>query len=157
MRKQIKEVVTDWKNLAFSILKKLEGFSAKPYSDFKQWSIGYGSYAGALGKPPLMSSISKVEAERLLLDELIPKYYKMYVEGRIKVSVKPNQIAALVSYAYNYPKHVVDVLIPAINRKVDEATLKTLWMQIVNAGGKRNAGLVARRESEWKMYLNGSI
>lgn len=85
------------------VLKKLEGFAAYAYWDYKQWSIGYGSRCPA-GKEKYYQEhpITEEYAEELLRGEL--DYFEKEVNDFIKeknLTVTQNQYDALVSFSYN--------------------------------------------------------
>ncbi len=90
-----------------SVLKKLEGFSAYAYWDYKQYSIGYGSKCPDKKYYPVSDggqglAITEEYAEELLRGEL--EYFEREVNGFIShfgLTLKQHQYDALVSFSYN--------------------------------------------------------
>lgn len=89
-----------------SFIKIQEGFSAVPYWDNHQYSVGYGCFAGTNRDDVpahYWDGISKEEAEALLRKEVAEKYEKP-VKGfaaRNKIEFTQCQFDALVSFTYN--------------------------------------------------------
>lgn len=122
-------------------VKKLEGFSAKAYSDFKQFSIGYGTKANSPTEV-----ITEPEAEARLAAELAVAdgYVESFAPGA-PIGVKQ----ALTSLTYNagpvWQRQELGTLIKAGNY----AQAKDHFLAYNHAGGQVNAGLTTRRETEW--------
>ena len=81
-------------------IKDKETFYAKPYEDYQQWSIGYGSYAGKLTGKPTITSITKDGADKLLREE-IKKYEANVNKFHTTYNFTQNEFDAMVSFAYN--------------------------------------------------------
>lgn len=131
-------------------LPSVEGFSAYPVWDYKQWSWGYGTAAGFDQNKKPAGTITKERAWQDSL-KLINQHYN-YLKPLIKVPLNANQWAALLSFSYNLGSGNADNLVANINSG-NEAALFTQWRKYVKAGGVRNQGLVNRREKEialWK-------
>jgi len=127
-------------------VKKEEGFRAKPYWDYKQWSVGYGTRASGPN-----DVVDEAEGERRLIDEL-------------------NKANALVKHKYpNLPKGVEQALTDltynagpgweesTLGQRVAEGKWDSVKADILlynHAGGQVNAGLTARREAEVKWIDN---
>ena len=84
---------------SFMMQKDVEGFSASPYSDYAQTSIGYGTKA-----QPGDKQIGKKEAEVRLRDhinaEVLPAIQTL-VDPQVWASLPPRRKAALTSLIYN--------------------------------------------------------
>ena len=88
---------------AIAILKKEEGFSSKPYWDYAQWTVGYGTKC-----PDDMldyykeHGISEKEAEALLKSFLIKFETELHkFMDRTGVTLNQNQFDALLLFTYN--------------------------------------------------------
>lgn len=80
------------------VIKDFEGFSSKAYWDKSQWTYGYGSRAPGSG-----ATISKAEAERLLVKVLKENYGKTVNDFCKKNGKQPTQqqFDALLDLTYN--------------------------------------------------------
>lgn len=85
------------------MIKDMEGFSAEPYWDVNQWSVGYGSGCGtdSSSKPDLV--LTEEEAEAMLMEDLAGKYGKIVNDYCESIGRQPNQqqFDALVDFTYN--------------------------------------------------------
>ena len=144
------------------LIKKFEGFVSKPYWDYKQWSVGYGTrcpddkldYYKKYG-------ITKAEAQKLLEEHL-----KDYVDSVNKFAKKYDlnftqpQFDALVSFTYNVGGGWTNGASTQLFTKavLNGATgneflaVFGLWS---NADGQTNKILVERRLLEANLFLNG--
>ena len=80
------------------VIKDFEGFRSKAYWDKSQWTYGYGSRAPGSG-----ATISKAEAERLLVKVLKENYGKTVNDFCKKNGKQPTQqqFDALLDLTYN--------------------------------------------------------
>lgn len=136
-----------------TLIKSFEGFSEYPYSDFGQWSIGYGSFNGPTSSSPRNPGpISESDATELLKSELsrfINNVETINKNGNYNWPQESKD--ALVSFAYN---------IGSINQLTDNgnrtnAVIADKMLEYVNAGGVKVEGLVQRRNIEREKFLNG--
>ena len=85
------------------MIKDMEGFSAEPYWDVSQWSVGYGSGCGTdkSNKPDIV--LTEEEAEAMLMEDLSKKYGKTVNDYCSSIGRQPNQqqFDALVDFTYN--------------------------------------------------------
>lgn len=85
------------------MIKDMEGFSAEPYWDVNQWSIGYGSCCGTdkSEKPDL--TVTEEEAEAMLMESLAENYGKTVNDYCASIGRQPSQqqFDALVDFTYN--------------------------------------------------------
>ena len=133
-------------------LEKIEKFSPSPW-DYKQYSWGYGTYAGPVHLPKPNKTITKDGAFNEMKSH-IEKDYK-YLAKLVKVSLTANQWAALLSFSYNLGSGTAAKLVPYINSG-DTKNLFAKWASYFNAGGKPNSGLKERRKKEIDLYRDGS-
>lgn len=146
------------KKLSFSdngvdLLKKYEGYSAKAFWDYKQWSIGYGSKAKDRNEV-----IDRKEAFDRLKSEA--DRFEVSIKKYVTVPLTQNMYDALVSFTYNTgagwmmksDKGTYSSVYSALQAKNYKLAAKNL-KKYVMAGGKVNKGLVNRREEEYQHFL----
>ena len=87
--------------MLLDLIKVMEGFSATPYYDYSQYTVGYGCNANQ--PEGYINSITPEEAEELLKRELAKNYEKSVNKFCKKIGKQPtqNQFDALVSFTYN--------------------------------------------------------
>ncbi len=137
--------------LCIDLIKSFEGFHARAYWDYRQYSNGYGTRARFAGE-----TISREEAEQRLQNEVAS--FDAALSRRItNPNLNQQQWAALISAAYNLgtgnlSKHGI---IDAVNRG-DIATATSQLNKLVHAGGKVLGGLVKRRNQECALLSGNS-
>jgi len=137
------------------LIKKFEGFSPVPYlCPAGVPTIGYGTTYYEEGLP--VSMVDKVITEEMA-EDLLKKHVETYENGvkqGVKQSINQNQFDALVSFTYNVG--VANLLRSTLLKKVNidpyDLTIEKEFLKWVNAGGKRLAGLVKRRQMESQLY-----
>jgi len=142
------------------IVKKWEGFSAKPYWDYHQWTVGYGTRVpdGKLAEYTA-NGITEAEATQLLRDMMVlmEKELNSFID-KFGLTLTQGQFDALVSITFNCG--------PAWLTKVSEFRTAVIEgytgndfifaiAQWSTAGGSTLPALVRRRLCEANMYLNG--
>lgn len=142
------------------IIKKWEGFSAKPYWDYQQWTVGYGTRVpdGKLEEYQTVG-ITKEDAEQQLLDYLkkdgeavnkfIDKYGLTFTQGMFD---------AVLSLSYNCGSswlNKTSTLHTAVVQGWTGDDLLFAFGQWSTAGGETVPALIRRRLAEANMYLNG--
>ena len=148
-------------NSCIEFIKEVEGFSAKPYFDYAQYTIGYGTecpddkyaYYNANG-------ITKAEASVLLQEEVasVADTLNKKLIDQYGLSFTQHQFDALVSFSFNIGTGWVtydSTLRNAILRNASDSDFVYAFGLYCTAGGKYLPGLVTRRLSEANMYLNG--
>lgn len=142
-------------------IKSVEGFSSKPYFDYAQYTVGYGTRCPDEKYDEYMANgISRNEAEALLREEIgeIESDLNQKFLDKYGISVTQNQFDALVSFSYNIGTGWVTYdssLRNAILRNADTGELVYAFGLYCTAGGKYLPGLITRRLCEANMYLNG--
>ena len=144
------------------VLKEFEGFAAKPYYDYSQYTVGYGT------KCPddmldyyMENGITEAEAEVLLRNQL--SGFEQQLNNRILnyygVSMTQNQFDAVLLFSYNcgtsWMSETTGTFFNAIVRSKTGNDLIRAFALWCNAGGSILEGLLSRRLSEANMYLNG--
>ena len=127
-----------------AMVKRFEGFSAKPYWDNGQWSIGYGTRSSKDAP-----SITRDEAERRLLAELDRSRADVLTHAA-GADLTEKQIAALTSFQYN--TGAVARVFEKANG--DLSAIPGIMAQWRCSGGKVLSGLVARRSVEGELFAS---
>ena len=131
------------------IIKKWEGFRAKPYyCPAGVLTIGYGS-TGSRVKPGTI--LNRETAEQWLVQDC--KKFEEINKSGIKVPVSSNQFSALISFTYNVGGGAFtgSTLLRKLNSKDYQGACNELdrW---VNGGGRKLPGLVKRRNDEQALF-----
>jgi lysozyme len=127
-------------------IKKMEGFAAKAYWDYKQWSIGYGTKATSSTE-----TISQADAEVRLRQE-IAKADKLVTDFAPGLPKGVHQ--ALLDLTYNAGSGWEHQSLGAAVKAQKWETVKADILQYNHAGGQVNAGLTHRREAEVSWFDN---
>ena len=146
---------------AVELLKAEEGFSKKPYWDYAQWTVGYGTkcpddkleeykangISWEEAESLLRSYIARFEAE---LDKFMEK---------TGVVLNQNQYDALLLFSYNcgtgWAYSTSGILYKAIVGGASGNELINAFSRWCNAGGQIKTFLLRRRLCEANIYLNG--
>lgn len=123
-----------------------EGFVSKPYWDVRQWSAGYGTKVDG---PNVR--VSKEEAQKMLTKRIAKD--EKYIRSQLKVDVTDNEMAALLSFAYNLGRGRLGPFIKDINNGNKKAAADRL-LRYNKAGGKVLEGLQKRRRQERDLFLS---
>lgn len=145
---------------AVNLLKAFEGFSAKPYWDYSQYTVGYGTRCPDADLERYQrDGITEEEAEALLRTYLtsVEKSINSFADKN-GLSLSQNQFDAIILFSFNCgtawlyetSQFRTAILEGATGNQLIHAM--TLWC---NAGGSILTGLVRRRLAEANMYLNG--
>jgi len=143
------------------ILKLEEGFSKKPYWDYSQWTVGFGTCCPSELKDYYMANgIPEEDAEILLHNHLIGVYKAIAsFENKHGLSFNQNQFDALVLFSYNCGTGWMDdnsgTLPKALKAKATGNELIRAFTVWCNAGGQIQTYLLRRRLSESYMFLEG--
>jgi GH24 family phage-related lysozyme (muramidase) len=129
-------------------LKGKEGYSERPYGDFKQTSIGYGTRArdGETSITP-EAATARMREETGKVNQWIDKNIPNMPAG-------PRR-DALISFGYNLGTGKLDTILPTI-RSGDWDAVGDRMEQYNRAGGAVNPGLVTRRAEEAAMVRTGT-
>lgn len=142
-----------------SVLKTMEGFSAKPYWDYSQWTVGYGTKCPD-DKLEYYKANGITEAEALALLDLELQRFEAAVNGFIDkygLTLKQHQFDALVSFSYNCGEAWMNETTGYFNTAVREGGSISEFLYGIclysTAGGEYI--LIKRRLCEANMYING--
>ncbi len=129
-----------------------EGFHAKAYWDYGQWTIGYGTKS----KPGEV--IDKAEAERRLDAELATHRKRVEDEAhRVGMEFAPHELDALTSFDFNTGK-IRQLLAGGTRSKAEIASKMLLYRNATDQRtGQRTRlrGLERRRMAEAKLFRRG--
>lgn len=136
------------------LIKRLEGFSARPYADVAGFStIGYGHYI----KPgETFDEISRADAENLLREDIAVA--EDAIRCLVKVLLTQNQFDALASFIFNIGVRAFEY--STFRRFLNQGRYEAAAMQFsrwVFAGGNRIPGLEARRAEEKTLFIQPVI
>lgn len=131
-----------------NLIKEFEGCKLKPYklAGEEYYTVGYGHY-GADVKPT--KKYTKKEVETLLISDLqrfvtgVLRYDKLY-------HFNPNELDALVSFAYNVGS--IDGLTAKGSRSRKEIAY-FMRKYVKGSNGQTLEGLIKRREKERELFL----
>ena len=137
-----------------AIIKKFEGFRAKPYRcPAGVATIGYGSTYYADGRPVKMTDAPITEAQAQELLQATLAKYEDCVNGAVKMPINQNQFDALVSFTYNVGCSAFrnSTLLRLLNQGYAPQAAEQFarWNR---GGGKVLPGLVARRAAERALF-----
>lgn len=141
------------------VIKDFEGFSATPYKDNTQWTVGYGSYCGDSSDPRPNVRLTEDEAELRLRRDLKRTYEPIVNDYCESIGKQPNQsqFDALVDLTYNLGGAWTNG--EAVTSVLKEACTALELVKGFGAysrtGGKVSYVHVNRRIREALMYLYG--
>lgn len=124
---------------SLNLLKKFEGYTAKPKWDHKQYSVGYSTRWNP-GQP----IGTREDHERALADEA--GKVDAHISNRVKVPLTPEQRSALTSFGFNLGPGAIDRILPDINASNWDRVGQRM-LTFSRAGNNPNA-LVDRRRQE---------
>ncbi len=142
------------------LLKTYEGFSAKPFWDYKQWTVGYGTKAPSANLDRYNAEgISEEEALQLLNAELtkLCEYINSFID-KFQLNLTQNQFDSILSMSYNCGANWINGTGFYRTAIIDGWTGSDFMFalgQWSSAGGATQTGLIRRRLSEANMYLYG--
>ena len=144
------------------VLKAEEGFSKKPYWDYTQYTLGYGtSCPSDMVQYYMTNGITKQEAETLLRNHLIKieRDINTKVIDKYGLELDQNQFDALVLFSFNcgtsWCYETAGTFHTAIAKGYTGNDLIRAFALWCSAGGEIKSFLLRRRLSEANMYLNG--
>jgi lysozyme len=149
--------ITKTSEKGINLIKKYEGFSAKPYlCPAKIPTIGYGATFYPNGKKVTMSDKQITEAEATELLKNMLTRFEQYVDSFCVDTLTQNQFDALVSFCYNVgPTNLKNsTLLKKVNNNPNDETINDEFMKWTRGGGKVLKGLVTRRKSESELYFS---
>lgn len=141
------------------VVKRVEGFFAKPYDDNGAlpggtWTIGYGSIIDKDGQPvsPQSPPITEADAELLLQRDM--QGAAQQVRQRVQLPLQEYEAAALISWTYNLggDNLAKSTLLQRVNAnqksRVPEEMRKWIYQE-----GRPLVGLLRRRWAEAAIFM----
>ena len=142
-------------NAGLALIKKYEGFSAKPYlCPAKIPTIGYGMTVYPDGRKVTMRDPAITEAQASEGLVALLKRYEDAVDRYVQVPLSQNQFDALVSFCYNVGAGNLQT--STLMRVLNNGQYKAAADQLLRwnrGGGRVLQGLVRRRAEERQMFL----
>lgn len=140
--------MNDSASIASEIVARFEGCELEAYQcPSGVWTIGYGHTRNVKNG----WECSQIEADMMLRDDL--EEFSLGVVALVKVRLTDNQMAALISFAYNCGLSALasSTLLRLVNEGNHSEARKQfqLW---VNSNGRTLLGLVRRRKAEAELY-----
>lgn len=144
-----------------ALIRELEGFSPKPYYDYGQHTVGYGTRCPEDKYFEYMAQgISRTEAENLLRAAVAE--IQVAIRDRLVVPYglrfSQHQLDALVSFSFNLGTNWMNydsTLRSALLEGAGEDELIYAFSLYSTAGGNYSTGLVNRRLCEANLFLRG--
>lgn len=146
-------------NAMVNVLKTMEGFRAKPYWDYAQWTVGYGTECPEnMREYYTQHGITEAEALKLLNQEL--DRFEASVNGFVDtygLKLKQHQFDALVSFSYNCGTAWMSETTGYFNTAVRSGNVSSAFIYAIclfsSAGD--DYILADRRLCEAYMYIDG--
>jgi len=142
-----------------NLVKKFEGFSAKPYPDpgtgGVPFTIGFGSTYYEDGRKVTMADppVTEERATKLLMHML--EHYERGVDSMCRDDITQNQFDALISFSYNVGINALksSTLLKKLNINPNDPTIRDEFMRWNKAAGRVLKGLTKRRAEEANLYF----
>lgn len=138
------------------LITLFEGFEGKPYlCSANVPTIGFGTTRYPNGHKVKLSdaSISRNLAIEYFKHDVA--FFELQVDALATDKLTQNQFSALVSFCYNLGANSLktSTLLKKVNTNPNDPTIAVEFLKWVNAGGRKLAGLVRRREAEASLYF----
>ena len=141
------------------VIKDFEGFSATPYRDNTQWTVGYGSYCGDSDDPCPNIRLTEAQAETRLRKDLRKTYEPIVNDYCKSIGKQPSQsqFDALVDLTYNLGGSWTrgNAVTSVLKEATDALSIVKGFGAYSRTGGKVSYVHVNRRIREALMYIHG--
>lgn len=141
------------------ILKDFEGFSATPYADNSQWTVGYGSWCADISDPKPNLYLTEREGEQLLRKDLRKTYEPIVNDYCKSIGKQPNQAQfdALLDLTYNNGGSWTrgEAVTSILEEPTDALSIVKGFGAYCRSGGKVSYVHVNRRIREALMFIHG--
>ncbi len=138
----------------FALLKSFEGCRLSAYADQNGvWTIGWGSVMYRDGtRVKEGDQISQSKADDLLAWQV---NLKAAAVNGLGITLNQNQFDALVDFAYNEGIGALSksTLVKAIRMNANDPSIRADFDMWILAAGKKNDGLLRRRNAEADLYF----
>ena len=152
-----KEINDEYLKPAIELIKKYEGFSAKPYlCPAGVWTIGYGNtkYPNGIRVGKNDPSISEKEALQMLSLTVEKEFLPKVLELSPVLKQHPCKLAAVLSFCYNLGAGAYAN--STLRKKVNSLQFAEAGKEFhkwVMASGRKLQGLVKRRAEEAELFM----
>lgn len=149
--------VTRISSKGFDLILSSEGFEPKPYLDTGGIpTIGFGTTRYPDGRKVSLSDpqITRAKGIEYLGHDIHP--VELAVDAYCIDTINQNQFDALCSFAYNLGTNALrkSTLIKKVNQNPLNPTIYQEFLKWVYDNGRKQRGLVNRREAEAKLYFS---
>ena len=148
----VKKVLLSLEERVFQLMEPFEGFRSRPYWDYKQYSIGYGTFIGALDKPKPNVTWSKDQAKKACKNWINKDLLK--IRSALKIRATSGMLIALCSFSYNLGIARALTMVNRLNSGETKESVGATMLKYYYAGGKPNEHLKERRKAEVKIFLS---
>lgn len=132
------------------LIKSFEGCRLSSYRcPANKWTIGYGHTNGVYEG----MVITQAQADQFLFDD-VQRFVNAVNQYQVRFNFNQNQFDALTSFAYNCGEGSLAAVMSCCNTKKEIAEECKLYNK--SSDGKVLAGLVRRREEEYKLFMSGA-
>jgi lysozyme len=152
--------ITQTSNKGLDLIKKYEGFRAKPYlCPAKVPTIGFGSTYYEDGAKVKLTDPAITEEEATGLLKALLVIYEKAVDSFCRDDINQNQFDALSSFAYNCGVGNLksSTLLKKVNADPTNPSIKNEFMKWNKGGGRILTGLTLRRNEESNLYFGEEV
>ena len=132
------------------LIKSFEGCHLTAYKcPANKWTIGWGHTNGVHQG----MVITQAQADQFLFED-VQRFVNAVNQHQVRFNFNQNQFDALTSFAYNCGEGSLAAVMSCCNTKQEIAEECKLYNK--SSDGQILAGLVRRREEEYKLFMSGS-
>lgn len=137
-------------NKGLELIKSYEGCRLSAYKcPSNKWTIGWGRTSGVYEG----MVISQAQADQFLFED-VQRFVNAVNQYQARFNFNQNEFDALVSFTYNCGEGSLAAVMSCCNTKKEIAEECKLYNK--SSAGQVLAGLVRRREEEYKLFMSGS-
>lgn len=137
-------------NAGLELIKSFEGCRLSAYKcPSNKWTIGWGRTSGVYEG----MVISQAQADQFLFED-VQRFVNAVNQYQARFNFNQNEFDALVSFTYNCGDGSLANVMSCCNTKQEIAEECKLYNK--SSTGQILAGLVRRREEEYKLFMSGS-
>ena len=137
-------------NKGLELIKSFEGCRLSSYKcPTNKWTIGWGRTSGVYEG----MVITQEQADQFLFED-VQRFVNAVNQYQVRFNFNQNQFDALVSFTYNCGEGSLAAVMSCCNTKKEIAEECKLYNK--SSAGQILAGLVRRREEEYKLFMSES-
>ena len=140
-------------NRGLDLIKSFEGCmltAYKPVQTEQDYTIGWGHYGSDVYAG---MSITQAQADQFLFED-VQRFVNAVNQYQSRFNFNQNEYDALVSFTYNCGEGSLQAVMSCCNTKQEIAEECKLYNR--SSTGQVLAGLVRRREEEYKLFMSGA-